>query len=179
MYRCKSFNRQCFFGLICVWALGPKRWSTSNQSRSGNFWCCWSSSWATNLLVYHIRRLACQPFYEGDTHHCSNRTQSHVWASYSYCAIWSKLGSQNLQLEDPDFGSTSLIDLLLGLDVFADVLLSGGQFGRPGTPTAFETLQAQLKRAMQYVLVTLLLVTCPSILVMISCVDFGRCRTAH
>jgi hypothetical protein len=45
----------------------------------------------------------------------------------------------NLQLADPEFGSPGRIDLLLGVDVFVKVLLTGRRYGKPGTPTAFET----------------------------------------
>ena len=50
---------------------------------------------------------------------------------------WNHL--KGLQLADPEFGCPSRIDLLLGVDVFADVLLTGRRFGKPGSPTAFET----------------------------------------
>ena len=45
----------------------------------------------------------------------------------------------NLSLADPDFGIPGRIDLLLGADIYADVLLHGRRYGPPGTPTAFET----------------------------------------
>ena len=45
----------------------------------------------------------------------------------------------NLSLADPDFGIPGRIDLLLGADIYADVLLHGRWYGPPGTPTAFET----------------------------------------
>ena len=45
----------------------------------------------------------------------------------------------NLSLADPDFGIPGKIDLLLGADVYTDVLLHGRRCGPPGTPTAFET----------------------------------------
>ena len=45
----------------------------------------------------------------------------------------------DLQLADPDFGRPGQIDLLLGVDIFVEVLLAGRRFGPPGTPTAFET----------------------------------------
>ena len=52
-------------------------------------------------------------------------------------AKWSHLN--NLHLADPDFGQPNKIDILLGVDVYADVLLQGRRNGPPGTPTAFET----------------------------------------
>lgn len=44
-----------------------------------------------------------------------------------------------IQLADPDFGSPSKIDLLLGVDKFVTVLLNSRRFGPPGSPTALET----------------------------------------
>ena len=55
----------------------------------------------------------------------------------TFSSEWSHLNG--LQLADPSFGNPGHIDLLLGVDVFVNVLLSGRRFGRPGTPTAFET----------------------------------------
>ncbi len=52
-------------------------------------------------------------------------------------AKWSHLN--DLHLADPDFGQPNKIDILLGVDVYADVLLQGRRNGPPGTPTAFET----------------------------------------
>ena len=56
--------------------------------------------------------------------------------SVSFKPEWNHL--KDLQLADPDFGRPGRIDLLLGVDVFVDILLSGRRFGQPGTPTAFE-----------------------------------------
>ena len=50
---------------------------------------------------------------------------------------WSHLSG--LALADPDFASPGRIDLLLGADIYADVLLHGRRCGPQGTPTAFET----------------------------------------
>ncbi len=50
---------------------------------------------------------------------------------------WTHLS--DLHLADPDFGCPGKIDLLLGIDIYADVLLHGRRNGPPGTPTAFET----------------------------------------
>ena len=50
---------------------------------------------------------------------------------------WTHLS--DLHLADPDFGRPGKIDLLLGIDVYADVLLHGRRNGPPGSPTAFET----------------------------------------
>ena len=52
-------------------------------------------------------------------------------------AKWKHLS--DIQLADPDFGSPSKIDLLLGVDIFITVLLNGRRFGPPGSPTALET----------------------------------------
>lgn len=50
---------------------------------------------------------------------------------------WNHL--KGLQLADPDFGRPGRIDLLLGVDVFVNVLLTGRRIGDLGSPTAFET----------------------------------------
>ena len=50
---------------------------------------------------------------------------------------WSHLS--HLQLADPGFGRPGRIDVLLGVDVFVDVLLHGRRNGPPGTPVALET----------------------------------------
>ena len=50
---------------------------------------------------------------------------------------WSHL--KGLHLADPNFGQPSKIDILLGVDIYADVLLHGRRSGPPGTPVAFET----------------------------------------
>ena len=54
-----------------------------------------------------------------------------------YESTWTHLSG--LPLADPDFGSPGPIDLLLGIDVYSDVLLNGRRSGPPNTPTAFET----------------------------------------
>ena len=45
----------------------------------------------------------------------------------------------NLVLADPNFGQPGKIDLLLGADLFADVLRQGRRSGPAGSPVAFET----------------------------------------
>ena len=50
---------------------------------------------------------------------------------------WNHLNE--LDLADPGFGCPGKIDLLLGVDVFVDVILHGRRSGLPGTPLAFET----------------------------------------
>ena len=45
----------------------------------------------------------------------------------------------DVPLADPGFGQPGRIDILLGVDIFVDVLLHGRRRGPPGTPTAFET----------------------------------------
>ena len=45
----------------------------------------------------------------------------------------------NITLADPDFATPGKIDLLLGADVYSDVLLNGRRCGPRDTPTAFET----------------------------------------
>ena len=50
---------------------------------------------------------------------------------------WSHLSG--IVLTDPDFGSPGRIDLLLGVDVFVDVVRAGRRAGPTDSPTAFET----------------------------------------
>lgn len=45
----------------------------------------------------------------------------------------------NTSLADPGFGQPGRINILLGVDVFVDVLLHGRRRGPPEIPTAFET----------------------------------------
>ena len=52
-------------------------------------------------------------------------------------ASWAHLS--DLQLADPDFGRTGKVDTLLGIDVYANVLLHGRRNGPPDSPVAFET----------------------------------------
>ena len=49
---------------------------------------------------------------------------------------WSHLS--DLPLADPSFGQPGQIDILLGVDIFTEVLLHGRR-ELPGAPTAFET----------------------------------------
>lgn len=51
---------------------------------------------------------------------------------------WTHLN--DLELADPNFGCPGRIDLLLGVDVYADVVLHGWRSGPPGSPVAFETM---------------------------------------
>ena len=52
----------------------------------------------------------------------------------------SKWGHLNdLHLADPSYGRPGKIDILLGVDIYADVLLHGRRSGPPNTPVAFET----------------------------------------
>ena len=46
---------------------------------------------------------------------------------------------QDIQLADPHFGKTGRIDLLLGIDVYAEIERQGRRRGPPGSPVAFET----------------------------------------
>ena len=50
---------------------------------------------------------------------------------------WNDL--TNLSLADPDFGNPSKVDLLLGVDVFAEIIKEGRRTGPPCSPVAFET----------------------------------------
>ncbi len=44
-----------------------------------------------------------------------------------------------LHIADLNFGLPGRIDLLLGIDIYADVVLQGRRDGPPGSPIAFET----------------------------------------
>ena len=50
---------------------------------------------------------------------------------------WKHLS--DIQLADPTFGHPGRIDVLLGVDIFVQVLLHGRRVGPPGSPVAFET----------------------------------------
>ena len=50
---------------------------------------------------------------------------------------WKHLS--DIQLADPTFGHPGGIDILLGVDIFVQVLLHGRRVGPPGSPVAFET----------------------------------------
>ena len=50
---------------------------------------------------------------------------------------WTHLS--DLPLADPDFGRPGTIDILLGVDIYADVMLQGRRCGPSGTPVAFQT----------------------------------------
>lgn len=45
----------------------------------------------------------------------------------------------DVPLADPEFGQPGRIDILLGVDIFVDVLLHGQRTGPPGSPVALET----------------------------------------
>ena len=52
----------------------------------------------------------------------------------------SKWGHLNdLHMADPSYGQPGRIDVLVGVDIYADVLLHGRRSGPPNTPVAFET----------------------------------------
>ena len=52
-------------------------------------------------------------------------------------STWSHL--HKLNLADPDFGRLGRIDILLGVDVYANIVLQGRRTGPPDAPVAFET----------------------------------------
>ena len=56
----------------------------------------------------------------------------------NYKPTWTHLSG--IKLADSDFGHPGRIDLLLDVDVYADILLHGRQSGNPGSPVAFETI---------------------------------------
>lgn len=56
----------------------------------------------------------------------------------SFNTKWSHLS--DIQLADPTFGLPGRVDILLGIDVFSNVLLQGRRFGPSDSPVVFETL---------------------------------------
>ena len=52
-------------------------------------------------------------------------------------AEWSHLA--DLTLADPEFGRPGRIDILLGVDIFTEVVCQGRRSGEPGSPSVFET----------------------------------------
>ena len=55
----------------------------------------------------------------------------------AYDPRWGHLKS--ITLADPEFGRPDKIDLLLGVDIYAEVMMHGRRVGMTGSPTAFET----------------------------------------
>ena len=55
----------------------------------------------------------------------------------SFDLSWNHLS--NIELADPHFGQPGKIDILLGVDIFVQVLRNGRRAGPPGSPAAFET----------------------------------------
>ena len=58
-------------------------------------------------------------------------------APVTFQMSWTHIS--NLPLADPEFTQPGRVDILLGADVFVDVLRHGRRSGLPGSPTAFET----------------------------------------
>ena len=56
----------------------------------------------------------------------------------SFSKDWTHL--DDITLADPNFGCPGRIDLLLGVDVYADSVLQGRRYGPPGSPVAFKTI---------------------------------------
>ena len=46
---------------------------------------------------------------------------------------------KGIQLADPEFGKPGRVDILLGVDVFVNVLQHGRRIGPPGSPVALQT----------------------------------------
>ena len=57
--------------------------------------------------------------------------------SIPFDLTWNHIS--DVPLADPTFGQPGHIDILLGVDIFADVLLQGRRTGPPGSPVALET----------------------------------------
>ena len=50
---------------------------------------------------------------------------------------WTHL--QDVPLADPTFGTPGRIDIILGAELFTDIMRHGRQYGPRGSPTAWET----------------------------------------
>ena len=55
----------------------------------------------------------------------------------NFDSTWEHLS--NIDLADPYFGQPGRIDVLLGVDIFVQVVRNGRRVGTPGSPVAFET----------------------------------------
>jgi len=80
---------------------------------------------------------------------------------------------------DPSFMQPGRFDILLGVDMFIEVVLHGWQVGPPGSPIAFETefCWSLLARLMStHLLISLQHIMSLSSLEMTSCPNFGRLR---
>ena len=53
-------------------------------------------------------------------------------------ARWTHIS--DLRLADPEYGVPGRVEVLLGVDIFTDILLDGRRKGPPGSPTAMETI---------------------------------------
>ena len=53
-------------------------------------------------------------------------------------ARWTHIS--DLRLADPEYGIPGRVEVLLGVDIFTDILLNGRRKGPPGSPTAMETI---------------------------------------
>ena len=53
-------------------------------------------------------------------------------------ARWTHIS--DLRLADTEYGVPGRVEVLLGVDIFTDILLDGWQKGPPGSPTAMETI---------------------------------------
>ena len=62
------------------------------------------------------------------------------WQFIDHCSLVCPPHLKDLKLADPVFGRPGKIDILLGIDVYTDVLLHGRRSGPPGSPIAFETI---------------------------------------
>ena len=77
-------------------------------------------------------------------------------------------------LTDREFGTTGRIDLLLGEEVFVDVMRHGRRIGYPGSPVAFETdFGSILAGSTEIIFPAMAFNKSQPRLVMTSCEDFG------
>eukprot|EP00731_Ephydatia_muelleri_P001304 Em0001g1304a len=89
----------------------------------------------TSFTSHHAAILS-----QKDWHHSYSGSKGHMRSTHISCSFdssWKHL--TNLVLADPNFGQPGKIDLLLGADLFADVLRQGRRSGPAGSPVAFET----------------------------------------
>ena len=91
---------------------------------------------------------------------------------------WTHLSG--IQLADPGFGQPAKIDLLLGVEIYAEVILHGRRSGDPDSPVAFETLFGWVlagntnSATSAHMHDRLSSLNAPCRLEMTSCVSFGR-----
>ena len=95
--------------------------------------CCYGSFTSFIPSSYHsVQNLICLVTRKKDRCDCC----------YHSCDLpvpfnWKWDHISDIQLADPGFGTPGKIDLLLGVNVFTDVMCHDRQTGPPGSPVAF------------------------------------------